>query len=138
MTNNHIYADVSFQDNIKDSAKIIENIMKQLSLENQKKLTEDLLHLLGFKNITKDNDNQLSASYSKTLYKNLTFAYFSDIWKAKCTNADGILTIKKLYDFSFYYFDSQSNQETTLISITEQTLKIYLGESESAGYKLDN
>lgn len=53
--------------------------MKQLSLENQKKLTEDLLHLLGFKNITKDNDNQLSASYSKTLYKNLTFAYFSDI-----------------------------------------------------------
>jgi ABC-type lipopolysaccharide export system ATPase subunit len=79
LTNNHIYADVSFQDNIKDSAKIIENIMKQLSLENQKKLTEDLLHLLGFKNITKDNDNQLSASYSKTLYKNLTFAYFSDI-----------------------------------------------------------
>jgi hypothetical protein len=166
---NNIYTDASFQDvNIKDSAKIIKNIMQQISTESQKKLTEDLLHLLDFTNITKDADDGLNASYGKTFYKKLIFADFSDPMfnNAKNINIDGLITIRRFFEFSFYYFDSKSNQEKTLISITEQTLnellklvsqakeqnkneiiisspydtqsfKIYLGESESAGYKIE-
>lgn len=166
---NNIYTDASFQDvDIKDSAEIIKNIMQQISTESKKKLTEDLLHLLDFTNITKDADGELHASYSKTFYKKLIFADFSDPMfnNAKNINVDGLITIRRFFEFSFYYFDSKSNQEKTLVSITEQTLKellklvsqvkdqnkneiivsspydtqsfkIYLGESESAGYEIE-
>lgn len=149
---NNIYTDASFQDvDIKDSAEIIKNIMQQISTESKKKLTEDLLHLLDFTNITKDADGELHASYSKTFYKKLIFADFSDPMfnNAKNINVDGLITIRRFFEFSTEQTlkellklvsqvkDQNKNEIIVSSPYDTQSFKIYLGESESAGYEIE-